>query len=122
MNLIKDRLEFPEAMELCNITSLYKHKGSHKDFNNYCGVFRVSVFRSILDRMMNNDSYHIIDENLTDGNVGARKERSVRDNVFVLGAITNSVTNGTMAPIQISVTDVEMFRQNVAASNHQRFI
>ena len=107
MNLIKDRQKFPEVLELCNITSLYKHKGSHKDFNNYRGVFRLCVFRSILDRLMYNDNYHIIDQNLTDGNVGARKERSVRDNVFVLGAITNSVTNGKMAPIQISVTDVE---------------
>ena len=35
MNLIKDRQKFPEVLELCNITSLYKHKGSHKDFNNY---------------------------------------------------------------------------------------
>ena len=107
MNLIKDRLEFPEALELCNITSLYKHKGSHKDFNNYRGVFRVCVFRSILDRLMYNDNYHIVDENLTDGNVGARKGRNVRDNIFVLGAIVNSVINGKMPPIQISVTDVE---------------
>jgi hypothetical protein len=54
---------------------------------------------------MYNDSYYTIDSNLTDGNVGARKHRSVRDNIFVLGAITNSVTNGHSAPIQIQVMD-----------------
>ena len=54
---------------------------------------------------MYNDSYYTIDSNLTDGNVGARKHRSVRDNIFVLGAITNSVSNGNSPPIQIQVMD-----------------
>ena len=48
MNQIKDKQQYPKALEQCNITSLYKHKGSRKDFNNYRGVFRVTVFRSIL--------------------------------------------------------------------------
>ena len=105
MNLIKQRQQYPEAMESCNITSIYKHKGSRKDFNNYRGVFRVTVFRSILDRLVYNDNYHVIDENLTDGNVGARKSRNIRDNIFVLGAVTNSVVNGNENPIQIQIQD-----------------
>ena len=107
MNLIKDTQKYPEALELCNITSIYKHKGSHKDMNNYRGVFRVSVLRSILDRLIYNDSYHTIDENITDQNVGARKNRNIRDNIFVLGAVINSVINGQEDPIQIQVGDVE---------------
>ena len=106
MNLIKSKQKYPECLEPCNITSLYKHKGSHKDFNNYRGVFRVTVFRSILDRLIYNDSYHIIDENLTDGNVGARKHRNIRDNIFVLGSVMNSVINGKEDSIQIQVQDV----------------
>ena len=94
-------------MELCNITSIYKNKGSHKDFDSYRGIFRVTVLQSILDQMIYNDNYWVIDENLTDGNVGARKERNVRDNIFVMNAIINSVINGQMPPIQISVTDVK---------------
>ena len=31
---------------------------------------------------------------LTDGNVGAKKHRSVRDSTFVISTITNSVING----------------------------
>ena len=64
MNLIKEKQEYPEALQPCNITSIYKHKGSHKDFNNYRGVFRVTVFRRILDRLIYNDNYHIVDEHL----------------------------------------------------------
>ena len=107
MNHIKRKHEFPEALQYCNITSLYKHKGSHKDFNNYRGVFRITVLPSVLDRLIYNDSYYTIDEHLTDGNVGARKNRNIRDNLFVLGAVINSVINGREAPIQIQVQDVE---------------
>ena len=107
MNMIKQRLQYPELLEKCNITSLYKQKGSHKDFDNYRGVFRVTCLRNILDRLTYNDAYSTIDENLTDGNVGARKQRNIRDNIFVVGAITNSVIHGKQQPIQISVTDVE---------------
>ena len=105
MNLIKEKQKYPEMMEFCNITSLYKHKGLHKDFNNYRGVFRVTVLRSILDRLIYNDNYHTVDENLTDGNVGARKQRNIRDNIFVLGAVSNSVINGHEDAIQVQVQD-----------------
>ena len=97
--------EYPEVLNPCNITSIYKQKGSHKDFENYRGVFRVTVLRSILDRLIYNDNYHTIDDNLTDGNVGARKQRNIRDNIFVLGAVTNSVLNGGESPIQVQVQD-----------------
>ena len=70
-------------------------------------MFRVQVLRSILDRLTYNDSYYTIDSNLTDGNVGARKQKSARDNIFVISAISNSVVNGTSTPIQIQVMDAE---------------
>lgn len=54
MNHMKREHEFPEALQVCNITSLYKHKGSYKDFNNYCCVFLVTVFQSILDKLIYN--------------------------------------------------------------------
>ena len=103
MNLIKDHQKYPDAFKPCNITSIYKHKGSHKDMNNYRGVFRVSVLRSILDRLIYNDCYHTIDDNISDQNVGARKYRNIRDNIFVLGSVINSVIHGNEHPIQIQV-------------------
>jgi hypothetical protein len=69
----------------------------------------VSVLRSILDRLIYNTAYNDIDKNLSDGNVGARKERSCRDNIFVLGAVMNSVINGTSKPIQIQSIDVQKY-------------
>ena len=86
LNKIKDKQQFPEALTRCNITSLHKKK-ARNDFENYRGVFRITVLRSILDRLMYNESYDIIDGSLTDANVGARKGRSCRDNLFVFFAV-----------------------------------
>ena len=68
-------------------------------------MFRVHVLRSILDRLTYNDLYYTIDNNLSDGNTGARKHRSVRDNIFVTSAISNSVLNGSSPAIQVQVMD-----------------
>ena len=106
LNKIKDEQQFPEALRKCNITSLHKKK-ARNDFENYRGVFRIGVLRSILDRIMYNETYEVIDKNLTDGNVGARKDRSCRDNLFVLGAITNSVINGKSKAIQVQTIDIQ---------------
>ena len=103
--LIKDELVYPEALERCNITTIYK-KGKKHIFDNYRGVFRVTVLRNILDRPIYNDVYPKIDSNLSDANVGCRKGRNIRDNLFVLNAVINSVTRGTTEPCDIGVYDI----------------
>ena len=67
----------------------------------------MSVFRNILDKLIFNDEYETIDRNLTDSNVGGRKGRGIRDNLFVINAITNSVKNGNEDACDIQVFDVE---------------
>ena len=105
MNHIKNKHEYPELIRLCNITAIYK-KGKRSDFNNYRGIFRVVILRSILDRLIYNDIYPIIDSNLSDANVGSRKGRNVRDNLFFLYAIMNSVKSGNKEPFDLGVYDV----------------
>ena len=83
MNRIKLEQIYPECLELCNISSIWKQRGSRNDFDCYRGIFRVTIFRSILDGLIYNDEYSNIDGNLTDSNVGARKNRNIRDNIFV---------------------------------------
>ena len=107
MNRIKKEQIYPEVLEDCDITAIYKKKGKGNCFENYRGIFRVPVLRAILDRLIYNDEYYNIDKNLTDSNVGARKDRNIRDNIFVLNSINNSVVNGTEAPIDIQLFDVE---------------
>ena len=91
MNKIKEEQIYPECLEVCDISSIWKGKASKNDFDCYRGIFRVTIFRSILDGLIYNDEYSNIDSNLTDANVGARKQRNIRDNIFVLNAIMNSM-------------------------------
>ena len=107
MNRIKQDQVYPKCMQLCTISSLYKQKGPVNDFNSYRGIFRVQALRNILERLIYNDEYELIDSNLTDCNVGARKGRNIRDNIFVLNAIMNDSVNGTKEAIDIGIYDAE---------------
>ena len=107
MNRIKREQRFPKALEICNITSIWKKKKSRNNFDNYRGIFRVSVFRSILEKLIYNDEYFNIDKNLSDSNVGARKGRNIRDNLFVVNAVVNSVIKGKEDAVDLQLYDVE---------------
>ena len=107
MNRIKEEQVYPEMMQYCNISSLYKGRGSRNAFNSYRGIFRITVFRNILDRLIYEDEYDTIERGLTDSNIGSRKKRNIRDNIFVLGAISNAVVKGDADTIDVCTYDVE---------------
>ena len=107
LNRSKKEQIYPEVLEDCDISSIYKNRGARNCFENYRGIFRVPILRIIMDRLIYNDEYHNIDANLTDSNVGARKNRNIRDNIFVVNAINNSVVYGKEDPVDIQVFDVE---------------
>ena len=88
-NKVKDEGEIPNFMQLTNISSLYKNKGSKMDLNNDRGVFNVMTVRSIMDNLLYNDLYEIIDSSMSDSNVGGRKNRNIRDNLFLVYGIIN---------------------------------
>ena len=107
LNRIKEEQVFPSILEKCNISSIFKKHGKRNDFNNYRGIFRVTVIRSILDKLIYNDMYDTIDSNLSDSNVGARKQRNIRDNIFIVNAIVNSVKRGKEEDVDIQIYDIE---------------
>ena len=91
MNQIKETQIHPKKMELCNISSILKQKGPVNNYNSYRGIFRITVLQNILDRLIYNDEYMKGDQYLSDSNVGGRKGRNGRDNIFVIIAILNSI-------------------------------
>ena len=105
MNEIKQQQVYPICLEACNITSIFKNKGNKSVFDKYRGIFWVLVFRSILEKLIYHDEYHKKDDNLSDANVGARKGRNIRDNLFVVNAIINSIKRGTQEAIDICAYD-----------------
>ena len=88
------------------ITSLYKNKGLKSEFSNQRGVFNVSKVRSILDKILYDDVYPIIDKELSNSNIGGRKGRNIRDNLFVIYGVINDVINGSSTPIDIQSIDI----------------
>ena len=71
-NGVKREFEVPVFLEKTNITSIYKNKGSRMEIDNDRGIFNVSKVRSIIDKLVYNDYYHIIDGNMSDSNIGVR--------------------------------------------------
>ena len=59
------------------------------------------------------DEYGRIDQNLTDSNVGCRKKRNIRDNLFVMNAIMNSSKRGTDEACDVCVYDVKKCFDNL---------
>ena len=71
LNNIRKNCSIAEFVEWADVTSLYKGKGDRLDLKKERGLFIVSVFRSILMKLIYNDNYETIDSNMSDSNVGA---------------------------------------------------
>ena len=101
MNGVKKTMVVPSQMQLSNITTLFKHKGSRFDLNNERGIFILTVFRKIFDRLIYNDKYQDIDAGMSDSNIGARRQRNIKNHWFVVYGIINSVLNEENSCIDI---------------------
>ena len=106
-NEVKINLCPPTMLQFANITTIYKKKGSRQDLNNDRGIFVVCVLRMILDSLIYQDKFNDVDRSMSDSNIGARKDRNIRDNLFVVYGVINSVINGEAEPIDIQIYDVE---------------
>ena len=91
LNGIKDNCHIPEFIKWANITSIYKGKGVKISLENERGIFIVTVFRSILMRLIYDEKYEVIDSQMSDSNVGARKKKNIRNHIFVINAIIHDV-------------------------------
>ena len=99
---MKTQLTLPDFIITCtDITSIWKQKGERCDLDNDRGIFGVSKVRAIIEKMVYEDTYEQIDENMSDSNVGGRKRRNIRDNLFVLYAtINDAIRNKKKIDIQ----------------------
>ena len=88
-NLTRRKQEYPDIFQLSNITSIYKSRGRKDDLNSDRGVFNVVKIRTILDKLIYNDKYQIIDDNMSCSNIGGRKNRNIQDHLFVINVKIN---------------------------------
>ena len=65
-NSVKSELLIPDFITYTDITSIYKSKGEKCDLDNDRGIFGVSKVRSIIEKLVFQDQYEIVDENMSD--------------------------------------------------------
>ena len=104
-NSLKNQKLIPKFMNYANITTVPK-KGSRIEPTNERGIFRVSVLRSILMRLIYNTKYPIIDSNMSDCQMGGRKKKSCKNNIFIVnGLIHETLKRKNMKPICLQIYD-----------------
>ena len=94
-------------MTLSNITSIFKNKGSRLSLENERGIFIQTILKKILDKLIYSDNIEQINSNMSDSNIGARKSRNIRDHVFILHGIINSVVSGGQDCVDIQIFDIQ---------------
>ena len=93
LNRLKKELHIPAFMQLADIVAIYKGKGDKLSLENDRGIFILNIFRSIMMKMIYAEKYEIIDQNMSDSNVGARRKKSIRNHLFILNGIINDAIN-----------------------------
>ena len=107
LNEVKRTKTYPTILRPSNISSIWKRKGSKSDLDNDRGIFGVTKIRSILDKLIYNDYYWKIDDSMSCSNIGGRKNRNIREHLFVINGIMNDVMNNKdTEEIDIEIYDV----------------
>ena len=106
VNMILETLYLPKEVLLADITSIWKKKGSKSELCNDRGIFILSVLRKILDRILYNHFYPHLDNAMSCSNIGARRKRNVRNHLFIVYGIINSVIKEKRDCIDIMIYDI----------------
>ena len=109
MNKTKEQLEIPDMMKDVNVVLIPKqNKANSNLLENQRGIFLLSIYRSILMKMLLLDEYEGIDEFMSDSNAGGRKGRRAQDHLFIInGIIHQHATSKSEKQISISIYDCE---------------
>ena len=96
----------PEFIRLEDVATIYKGKGKKCELVNDRGIFLVTIFRSILMRLIYIDKYSLIDSNMSDSQVGGRKGRNVRNHIWVVnGIICDVLSTKKKTAVDIQIFD-----------------
>ena len=106
-NKLKTEKIIPKIFNITNITTVPK-SGSRTDPKNERGIFRVSVLRYILMRLIYDLKYQQIDNNMSDCQMGARKKKGCKNNIFVVNGIIHEVMKSKrMKPVVLQIYDYQ---------------
>ena len=105
-NTIKKTNEIPDFLRLADISTIYKGKGTKSELINERGIFVVTILRSILMKLIYFDYYSILDNSMSDSQVGARKNKNIRNHIWVInGIISDTLSSKSKKSIDIQIFD-----------------
>ena len=105
-NRIKLENFFPEFVRKADVSTIYKGKGEKSDLSNDRGIFIVSIFRSLLMKLIYKDIYEVIDKGMSDSQVGSRKGKNIRNHIWVVNSIiTDTLSTKKKKPVDIQIYD-----------------
>ena len=109
MNKTKQHLKIPHMMKVVNIALIPKPgRRNLLHIENHRGIFLIHKFRSLLMKMLLNDKYEIIDNFMSDANVGGRKGKSIRDHLFVVNGVIHDHHNSKTQPVTFQIMDYKL--------------
>ena len=104
-NIMKDNISIPECLRTANITMIHKKK-CKLDLTNWRGIFVTNVLRTIFMKILHERVYETVASSMTDSQIGAQKEKSVRNHLFVLNSVISDVLSSVKKnPIDLNVMD-----------------
>ena len=106
LNMIKEAIVIPEKLNLSNVSTIYKGKGSKQDVVNLRGIFKLPIVRNILDRLIVFDEQEKISVEMGNFQVGNQKNRNIRDHTLVVQAVINEAHQSKLK-IDIIFTDIK---------------
>ena len=76
------------------------------ELSNDRGIFLLAVLRKILDRILYLEKYPYLEKNMSDSNIGARKRKNVRNHLFIVYGVINSVLKEGRGCVDIQIHDL----------------
>ena len=106
LNEMKKQNYIPDFVRFADVSTIYKGKGSKKDLRNERGIFVVTIFRSLLMKLIYQDYYSILDKSMSDSQIGSRKGKNIRNHLWIVyGIISDVLSSKSKKPIDIQVYD-----------------
>lgn len=66
----------------------------------------LTILRTILDKLIYFDSYEKIDSEMSDSNIGGRKNKNIENHIFTVNAIVNEVKNDKNLCVDMELLDI----------------
>ena len=104
-NKIKNQNQIPHFFRNVYITAIPKKRKSSLDLVSQRGIFLVPKLRSLFLKLIYNSIIDKIEDNLSLSNIGARKNKSPRDHLFVV----YSVIQETLSEKDVSDLDLVFY-------------